>query len=260
MVKIKVHDLLVWFTAVWLVSSLSACGNITPTLLTPTESRPPQPAANNSPFPDENENGTEIYPPSVNVPIGIAPAIDGTLSPGEWDDAIVETFADGSHLLLLQAADFIYLGIRAHDPGLIAGNIFLSRGVEIAIMHSSAALGTAIYQQGADGWQQVQDFTWRCRNTSDSESARVERAEFLQDEGWLAANGLMGTPNELEYQIKIPDQDFHLAVVYIKSEYPYEKVPWPVILNDDSIQPSSGGLPTLMQFSPLQWASLEMKK
>ena len=252
--------LLVLFTAAWLLPSLSGCGQSTPTVQTPTESSLPQPTAKNSPTPDENEDGAEIASPLVTVPVGIAPTIDGTLSPGEWDSATVESFADGSQLFLLQAGEFMYVGIRAHESGLIAGNVFISRGDQIEILHTSAALGTAIYQQGVDGWQQTQDFTWRCRNTGDSEAAKAERTEFLQNEGWLAANGLMGTRNELEYQIKIPDQDFRLAIVYIKATYPYDKVPWPANLNDDCAQPSSGELPAVMQFSPAQWARLGLSK
>jgi hypothetical protein len=256
----KARDLLILFAAAWFLSSLSGCGSITPALQTPIVSSLLQPTTNNTPHPDENKNGTEMYPPLVIVPVGNAPIIDGTLSPGEWDEANVETFADGSQLLLLQAGDFIYVGIRANEVEMIAGNIFIRRGDEIVILHTSAALGAAIYQQGGDGWQQTQDFTWRCRNTGNSESILAERAKFLQDEGWLAANGLMGTPNELEYQIKIPDQDFRLAVVYIKATYPYKKVPWPAKLDDDCIQPGSGGLPLVMQFSIAQWARLELSR
>jgi hypothetical protein len=252
-------NILVLITAVWLLSSLSGCGQSTPALQTPIQSGLSQPTINHSPIPDEKGNGIETYQQTVSVPVGIAPTIDGTLSQGEWDDATVESFTDGSQLLLLQAGDFIYMGIKAVVPEMIAGNIFISSGDEITILHASAALGTAIYQSGMDGWHQTQDFTWRCRNAGSSQAAQAERTEFLQDEGWLAANGLMGTPNELEYQIKIPDQDFRLAVVYIKATYPYEKVPWPVNLDDDCIQPSSGGLPGVMQFSPAQWARLELE-
>jgi hypothetical protein len=61
----------------------------------------------------------------------------------------------------------------------------------------------------------------------------------------------------LEYQIKIPDQDFRLAVVYIKATPPYEKIPWPALLVDDCIRPTLGGLPLELWFSPEQWAFLE---
>ena len=194
---------------------------------------------------------------SIIVPAGTSPTIDGTISPGEWDGAAVADFADGSQLFLMQAGHYLNLGIRAIESGMIAGNVFIQRGDEILILHISAALGTAVYQQSEDGWYQVQDFTWRCRNTSNSDAARTERAEFLAEEGWLAANSLMGTPNELEYQIKIPDQDFRLAVVYIKATPPYEEIPWPALLVDDCIRPNPGGLPLELWFSPEQWARLE---
>jgi formylglycine-generating enzyme required for sulfatase activity len=206
----------------------------------------------------ETGKGAEMVINPIMVPPGKPPAIDGSLSPGEWDQATTETFADGSELLLLQAGGYLYLGIRANMPGMIAGNVFVKHGDQIDILHASAALGTAIYQKGEDSWQQVQDFSWRCRNTGNSESAQSERVEFLQDEGWLAANGRMGTPNELEYQIKIQDQDFRLAVVFTRSTYPYEKVPWPANLDDDCIKPTPGGFPATLAFSPDEWGILTL--
>jgi hypothetical protein len=258
--KMKARDLLFLLVATWSLCSLPGCRSFIPVVHTPIAVNFTQPAANNSSTPNENKNVTEISPPLIVVPIGSPPTIDGTFSPGEWDDAIAENFADGSQLLLLQAGDFIYLGIKANESGTIAANVFIHRGDYIEILHSSAALGTAVYKKSEDGWEQTQGFTWRCQNTGNSETAQAERAEFLKDEGWLASNGLMGTPNELEYQIKIPDQDFRLATVYIKATYPYEKVPWPVKLDDDCIQPASGGLPLVMQFLPAQWATLEFSR
>ena len=209
------------------------------------------------PVDQETKTGVEID--SLAVPTGHAPMIDGTISSGEWDDALVDTFADGSELRLVRAGDYLYLSMRANTPEMIAGNVFIQQDDRINIMHSSAALGTAIYRKDEQIWQQYQDFTWRCRSTSSSESAQAERVEFLHEEGWLAANGLMGTPNELEYQIKISDPDFRLAAVYIKSSYPYEKVPWPENLVDDCIQPYDGGLPEEMHFSIDQWRMLTLK-
>ena len=37
----------------------------------------------------------------VSVPPGKPPIVDGTISPGEWDNAAIETFSDGSELLLV---------------------------------------------------------------------------------------------------------------------------------------------------------------
>jgi formylglycine-generating enzyme required for sulfatase activity len=203
--------------------------------------------------------GADMLSEPLALPRGKPSALDGTLSPGEWDSARVETFADGSELYLMRDLEFLYLAIRANEAGTIAGNVFIQRGDEISILHSSAALGTAVYQRAESGWGRVRDFTWRCRGTGDSDSARAERAEFLQDEGWLAANGRMGTPNELEYQIRIPDQDFRLAAVYIKSVPPYEKVPWPAGLDDDCIQPTPDGLPDVLMFLPEKWIPLSSR-
>ena len=67
----------------------------------------------------------------------------------------------------------------------------------------------------------------------------------------------MGTPNELEYQIEIPNQEFRMAAVYIKATPPYEEIPWPALLVDDCIRPTPGGLPLELWFSPEQWVRLE---
>ena len=206
---------------------------------------------------EETREGKTIIPSEpLTIPDGQPSTLNGMISSGEWDSALIETFADGSELLFMKDEEFLYVGIRAKEPGTIAGNVFIQRGDEISIMHSSAALGTAVYQRDGDSWQLVRDFNWRCRDTGDSEAAQAERAEFLHEEGWLAANGLMGTPNELEYKIKIPEQEFRLAVVFIKSTPPYEKAPWPADLDDDCVYPTPGGLPLEMHFIPQSWGSL----
>ena len=196
-----------------------------------------------------NETLPVILNPIV-VPVGRHPIIDGTLSTGEWDDAVVGTFADDSQLLLMQAEDYLYLGIMTDENQPFACNVYILRGDKITVLHSSAALGTAIYQKAESNWQQTQNFNWQLRDTSNSESAQTERAAFLKTEGWLAANGNMGNPNELEYQIKIQEQNLRIAVVFTKSTPPYEKVPWPANLDDDTITPTPGGFPTMMAFFP----------
>ncbi|MFC1997292.1 formylglycine-generating enzyme family protein [Chloroflexota bacterium] len=208
------------------------------------------------PIIQETEHG--IYLDEIAFPTGDPPELDGKLMPGEWDAALVESFADGSELYLLQVGDYLYLGIQANLPGMIAGNVFIHQGDEIAILHASAALGTAIYKENEAGWQQVQDFAWRCRSSGNSAAAQAERVEFFQDEGWLASNGRMGKPNELEYKITIPEQNFHLAVVFLRSSPPYEKVPWPADLSDDCIKPTPGGLPLELQFFTDQWEKVNL--
>jgi formylglycine-generating enzyme required for sulfatase activity len=208
----------------------------------------------------ETEGGTVMGLNTIVVPSGSIPIIDGIMSPGEWENALVETFADGSKLYLMQAGGYLNLGIQANTPGMIAGNVLVHYGSTIKILHASAALGTAVYERGDDHWQRIQKFTWHCRDTSDSDSAKAERGAYLQREGWLAANSRIGTPNELEYQIKVNDQKLRLAVNFIRASNPNEKIVWPADLDDDCIKPTPGGLPEFLDFSPERWGFLELSQ
>ena len=199
-------------------------------------------------------------PPAVasilSVPQGEAPTIDGTLSPGEWDGAATDLFADGSELFLMYRDGYLYLGIRSITPEMIAGNIFIDGGDEITILHASAALGTAIYAQGRDGWEQTQEFDWRCRSTGNGGAAQAERDAFLGEEHWVAANSRTGTPAELEYQIAVAGETVRLTANILRSSNPNEKTPWPADLDDDCIKPTPGGLPNALHFSPDKWATV----
>lgn len=232
--------------ALWLLLSTAGCGeDVAATIseASPTLSPMPSPEAPLS-LPERSV---------IPIPQGIPPVIDGTLSPGEWDDAAVEFFSDGSELLLLQAEGHLYLGIRADTAEMIAGNVFIHRGDEIAILHASAALGTAVYQQEMDSWQQVQRFSWRCRRTDNGETAQAERGAFLEQEHWIAANSRMGAPNELEYQIEISSDTLRLAVNFLLASDPNLKIPWPGDLVDDCIKPTPSGMPIQLVFSPDRW-------
>ncbi|MEA3334743.1 MAG: serine hydrolase domain-containing protein [Chloroflexota bacterium] len=196
---------------------------------------------------------------SIVIPSGTPPTIDGTLSPGEWDKALVETFSDGSELLLMYADDYLYLGVRSNTPEMIGANVYIEDNGQIMILHTSAALGTAIYQQGADSWQQTQDFDWQCRNTGNGAVAQAGHSAYLQENHWLAANSRVGAPNELEYQIEVTDESPRIAVSVFRSSTPNERAFWPSALDDDTIQPYPGGLPTELHFSPDQWGMLDLK-
>lgn len=195
---------------------------------------------------------------AMAVPHGKPLAIDGAISPGEWDNARVETFSDGSELLLMYDEGYLYLGVRANTPEMIGGNVFIDHGSEIAILHVSAALGTALYEKGMDSWQQTQGFVWRCRRTDSSEVAQAERDAFLGEEHWVAANSRMGSPNELEYQIEMSVENLRLAVSFIRASNPDVKTPWPKDLDDDCIKPTPGEMPDQLRFSPDRWATVAM--
>ena len=196
---------------------------------------------------------------TILVPQGKPHLIDGTISPGEWDNAIIESFSDGSELLLMYSEGYLYVGVRANTSDMIVGNIFINHGDEIVILHASAALGTAIYRKETDQWQLTQSFDWCCRNTSNNEAGQDERNAFLQEERWVGTNSRIGTPNELEYQIELTGESLRMAVNYIKVSEPNVKIPWPNDLDDDCIKPTPGGLPERLKFSPDEWAKIDIQ-
>jgi len=222
---------------------------------TSTAALQPQPASTPTEFPVEEEiplPSLVIRVPGSDAPL---PVLDGIISPGEWDQAAVSLFEDGSELLLMHADGFLYLAIRSNGPEMIVGNIYLQRGEKVSVMHSSAALGTAKFAWHDGAWMRTQNFTWRCRDIGFSDAAQAKRADFLQQEGWVAAISRMGTPNELEYKIGLTEEISALAVNILQELTPN---PFPAGLADDCVQAFPGGIPEEMQFSIEDWVKLEL--
>lgn len=206
------------------------------------------------------ETATVVPIPPTPIPAPTPtnpPIIDGILSPDEWKAAETATLSDGSELFMMQDDEHLYLGVRSVTDDLIGANVFVADGEKVRILHTSAALGTAVYQQNVSIWQQTQDFDWQCRDTGSSAVAQAERVAYLQENGWLAANSRMGTPNELEYQIRLAGIAPRIAVSIFRSSAPNERVIWPLGLTDATTQPHPGGLPDEMNLTPEQWTTFQ---
>lgn len=188
------------------------------------------------------------------------PVIDGILQPGEWEQAERFNFEDESELFLLKKDGYLYLAVRAGIDEMIAGNVFLQNGNQIFIMHTSAALGTAVYQEDGDTWIKIQDFEWCCRSKIDSETARADRETFFDREGWQGINSFNGNENELEYKIRLTGSETYLAVNFLSADTPGLKLVWPIGIVDGPAQPVDGGFPELMDFSPMDWFDLGVHK
>jgi hypothetical protein len=193
------------------------------------------------------------------VPSGSEPVLDGVHTPNEWNAARVERFSDGSELFLMHDENFLYVAVRGSTPEMIVGNIFIDRGYAIAIMHTSAALGTAIYTPVDGSWVRTEDFEWRCRQTRLTASAEECWNEFLNEEHWLAAIARMGTPNELEYKIKWDGTPMPFTINLVRSSDPEDKSYWPESIDDDSIAPTVGGFPAEMKLEFEDWSILEIQ-
>lgn len=193
---------------------------------------------------------------SLEIPSAERPILDGTISPGEWSGAYQTELSDGSELLMITADGYLFLGIKGKPDPVIS--ICLDRGREIAILHSSAALGTAIYRQGENTWNQIQKFTWSNRFSTNSIEAQRAREKNLKKEGWAASTGRMGTPEDVEYQIAMPEGVIRLAVSTIGAPDYEEVAIWPADAADDcgNIQLLGGPIPDSAPFSPEGWMTV----
>jgi Tol biopolymer transport system component len=188
---------------------------------------------------------------SIQVPEGSVPVIDGRFSEGEWEDALVTDLATAGELMLMHADGYLYLGIRSRAMGF--GSICTIEDDQISILHSSAGLGTAVFERDGEDWRRIRQFSYCCWGVN-----QTELDGFLQREAWVASVGPRDEPDQMEYQIQVTDGELTLAVVYI-DDFSFETaLYWPDHLDDDCL-----GLalipedpPERLSFSPETWVTI----
>lgn len=197
-------------------------------------------------------------PLEFSVPPGKMANIDGVLSADEWDAALAIDLDGENQLLLMHAGGYLYLGMRGKPEPVIS--ICLDQVDQVSILHSSAAIGTAIYQPVEGIWELVKDFEWCCRETGDSPQAQEALGQHLEQEGWVANNGRRGVPEEVEFQIAMPDDSLRLAVNAIGPPSYRSVLSWPGELADDCSRLSmlTGPIPEQAQFSQADWVTLSV--
>jgi hypothetical protein len=193
--------------------------------------------------------GSRSAPAVIEVPRRAAATIDGAFSPGEWDGAFKTSLQNGGELRLMSDGEYLFVGIRSRRLGY--GSLCLSRPGEVRVLHSSAALGTAVYRNEGGQWKKSRWFSWCCRATEET----PERQEHLRTEGWIASIGYMGPPQEMEYQIALEGGELTLAVVYQTGPSRETAYWWPVSLDDDclGLTLSNAVAPETLRFSPETW-------
>jgi hypothetical protein len=199
---------------------------------------------------------SESLAQQVVVPLGGEATIDGVLAAQEWADAMSIDLQDQSQLLLMHAGGYLYLGVRSKPEPVTS--ICLVQADRVSILHSSAAIGTAVYQLADGDWVQSAAFEWCCRETTDSDQALAERRIHLEEQGWIASNGRMGNPEEVEYKIAMPGDSIRLAVNSIGAPDYESVISWPADLADDCSSPEmlTGPIPEQAGFSLEQWITL----
>jgi len=182
--------------------------------------------------------------------------IDGTIHPGEWDQAEFHEMSDGSELYLLQEGDIIFLAVDGTRRDALGANIFLQKGDNVRIMHISAALGTADYEFDGESWSLIRNFDWKHRTVGNSEIALAERQAYQELESWSAPNVYTGTTNHLEMQLDLGEGAYQIAVSLLRSSTDLRFV-WPDGVTDDTTKAFSDGLTETINLNPESWHQIQ---
>jgi hypothetical protein len=248
-----------WLTLV-LALTLAGCstGSAESTRPPTTASPPPETTATTAtappPPPTTSSTTTSSTTTSAGVAAGgnytvpvaaTAPTIDGVLAPGEWDAATTATMSDGAAVHLLHFDGNLYVAVAGNEIGAV--NVILGIDDAVWILHSSAALGSALYSRGSESWQLDHGFRWCCRSTSDSS----DRDQLFAAEGWQANIGYSGEPGIVEYQIALPWVGAAAAISTIRDDD--DKGFWPPSLSPAAREQLLGVPPQERIFNVAEW-------
>src|SRR4030042_1418189 len=86
----------------------------------------------------------------VNLPIGSEISIDGTIDEPVWQSALNFELAYNEEVLLTYYNGYLYIGIKKKATPV--STVFLYRENKIYLLHSSAAVGSAVYEYNGNGW------------------------------------------------------------------------------------------------------------
>lgn len=182
------------------------------------------------------------------VPASAPPVIDGILDEGEWADAAGELMSDGATVRWMHAEETLHVAVEGTEIGAV--NVLIATEDQVLILHSSAALGSALYAANAATWELVHGFSWCCRNTADESGP----SQLFADEDWKANIGFAGDPGVVEYAIALPWQGAAVAVSSIRDEN--DMGFWPAVLSEEAREQLLGVPPPERDFSIDEWVRL----
>ncbi len=185
---------------------------------------------------------------SLEVPTHAPPLIDGILDAGEWDGSITVTMSDDSTLYWMHNDDALYVALESSAVGAI--NLAIATDDETWILHSSAALGSALYTPGDATWELSHGFDWCCRSATD-DSARLQ---LLDEEGWQANTGFTGDDGIVEYQVTLSWEGAAVAVSYLTDSE--TSAFWPKDLSSAAREQLIGPPPPERDFNLDEWHTL----
>ncbi|MEA3511047.1 MAG: hypothetical protein U9R51_06380 [Actinomycetota bacterium] len=117
--------------------------------------------------------------------------------------------SDDSVLHWMHNGSVLYMALDGGAVGAV--NLVISTGDETWVLHSSAALGSALYLPSGGTWELSHGFDWCCRSNTDDSG----RLLLLEEEGWKANIGFTGDEGIVEYEVTLPWDGALVAVSYL---------------------------------------------
>lgn len=196
--------------------------------------------------------------PSLVVPRGSAPALDGRFGEAEWAGGAAVELDAGGHARFLHDGARLHVAIQGPAEGW--SHVYLARGDTVRVLHASAALGSVRYVRDADGaWSTDDAFVYELRDTSLSPAAEEGRAGYFVEHGWVGSLFGMGEPGAYEIAIDLARLGPEVRIAVLFAGDPAAPTTWPP-LADGARDPVlvRGDAATPLSFQPETWATLQL--
>ncbi len=201
----------------------------------------------------------------IRLPSGTLPEIDGVVSDGEWDDALVLPLQGGKGLLVKRSGEYLCVAIQGAKGGI--GSLGLCIGDSLRILHASTGLITAEYVKSPSSWLRTADFRGpevepgvNFARGEVRQGARYREANLVQFD-WTANVVELGPPENMEFIVRLGEQTeclIGLSVVFLQMKATSKYAVAPPGLSDASTNRAlvAGTANAEMKFDPNEWLSV----
>jgi hypothetical protein len=197
---------------------------------------------------------------ALRVPQGTA-TIDGLVDNTEWQSALRIEHPPGTIVRFMRDPTHLYIAVSSDRPGF--ASVCVAVGDDVHVLHASAALGAITYRRTGDTWQSADTaFSYGMRNTALDDSARAQRASYLNEHGWVGSTVRMSDGRSQEMQIAFSRfaAPFQLAIGRWLFSNNVES--WPATLTVTSHEGCiaqrlvHGYVPQELRFHSLNWVTI----
>jgi hypothetical protein len=185
----------------------------------------------------------------VPAPMAEEPVLDGRVSEVEQVGTSA-ALSGGGQVWFGRSERGLYVGVQPGDAGI--AHVCVATGERVAILHSSASLGSASYESGEATARRLTSFEWE--RPSDTST-------FLKTHGWT---GAMPATSQTDREFLLGPQWAVDGLLRIAIAYggfgPTRR--WPAAVADDCVQTGllMGSAPAAATFRPAEWAAVRISE